>query len=97
MCSDVTQTPSTPTFTTCSFLVRAFSTQWTVREDDGGTCYDFALVDPGGAQFCISPSGLTYSLNSPAVPANVNSDYALTRMNPKQNIASVLRRFYFTA
>jgi hypothetical protein len=54
-CSDDTQRPSTPTSTTCSFLVPASSNQWTVRADDGDTCYGFAPVDPGSREFCSGP------------------------------------------
>ena len=86
MCSDDMQMPSTPTFTMSSFLVRAFSTQWTVRADDDDMCYDFAPVDPGGRQFCLGPSGLTHSLNSQANLTKVNRDCSLTLMHPKQNI-----------
>ena len=47
MCFDDMQPPSTPTFATCWFLVRAFSKQWTVKADDDGTYYGFAHVDRG--------------------------------------------------
>ena len=86
MCSDDMQMPSTPTFTMCSFLARAFSNQRTVRADDDGTCYGSALIDLGSQQFCLSPPGLTYSLNSPVMLSNVNCDLSLTRRDGNQNI-----------
>ena len=85
MCSDDTQMPSTPTFAMSSFLVRAFSNQWTVKVDDDGICYGFARIGPGH-QFSLSPSGSTYSHSSPTIPAKVNRDCTFTRMDTNQNL-----------